>query len=395
MGQSDEVSSGRAGLGAVRDALRGVMRDPAKGRLQDAPDRPVSDSVENTPDGTPDDPAGRTPDDKVNSPAESAPDGSTGGPRLWGMLGACLLVAVVVAQVMSGLQPRPILLTSVIVLLLAASALAFAAGVHGLSRTVAAFAATVAVGYAAEWVGIRTGLPFGEYGYTDVLWPRLGGVPVIVAVAWGGMGLAAHATASAAAPGGRAARIVLGALALTAWDLFLDPQMMRLGLWSWEEIGPYRGVPISNFVGWLTVSLLVMALIDAVLADPATRGDGLVSVYTVMAVMETVGFAAVFDPPDRLVAVAGGICMGVFVVSAWGRRGPRGPGRPGKPGRAGTLGETEEIERTGKSREAGESEKPGRAKRPERPGEPGKPERSRRPGGSWDVDGAGAGGPDG
>ncbi|MEU0518186.1 carotenoid biosynthesis protein [Streptosporangium sp. NPDC006007] len=353
MGQSDEVSSGRAGLGAVRDALRGVMRNPAKGRSGDAPDRSVSDSVENTPDGAPDDPAGRPPDGMANSPAGSAPDGSTGGLRPWGALGSCLLVAVVVAQVMSGLQPRPILLTSVIVLLLAAGALAFAAGVHGLSRAVAAFAATVAVGYAAEWVGIRTGLPFGEYGYTDVLWPQLGGVPVIVAMAWGGMGLAAHATASAAAPGGRAARIVLGALALTAWDLFLDPQMMRLGLWSWEENGPYRGVPISNFVGWLVVSLLVMVLIDTFLADPAARSAGLVSVYTVMAVMETVGFAAVFDPPDPLVAVTGGICMGVFVVSAWGRWGPRGPGKPGGH------------------------------------------ERSRRPGEPWDVNEVGAGGADG
>ncbi|GII82006.1 hypothetical protein Sru01_69880 [Sphaerisporangium rufum] len=54
-----------------------------------------------------------------------------------------------------------------------------------------AAAGAVLLGYAAEWVGIRTGFPFGEYRYTDVLWPQLGGVPVIVALAWGGMGLAA------------------------------------------------------------------------------------------------------------------------------------------------------------------------------------------------------------
>ncbi|MFD1496902.1 carotenoid biosynthesis protein [Streptosporangium lutulentum] len=237
-------------------------------------------------------------------------------------LGGTLLLSMVAAQVATGLHPQPIRLTSVVVLLLAAGALAFATAAHTFPRAVAAFGAVVATGYAAEWIGIRTGLPFGDYGYGDLLRPQLGGVPVIVALAWGGMGLAAHATAAAAAPGSRRGRIVLGALALTAWDLFLDPQMIRLNLWTWHDPGPYRGVPIGNFAGWLLVSLLVMALIDHIVADPAARSTGLVAIYTVMAVMETVGFAMVFDPPDPLVATAGGISMGLFALLAW-RRGLR------------------------------------------------------------------------
>jgi hypothetical protein len=50
--------------------------------------------------------------------------------------------------------------------------------------------------------------------------------------------------------------------------------------------------------------------------NPAARSTGLVSIYTVMAVMETIGFAAVFDPPDPLVATAGGISMGLFALFA-------------------------------------------------------------------------------
>lgn len=38
-----------------------------------------------------------------------------------------------------------------------------------------------------------------------------------------------------------------------------------------------------------------------------------------MAVMETVGFLAVFQPPDPLVAAAGGITMGAFAAPAWRR----------------------------------------------------------------------------
>ncbi|GII81794.1 membrane protein [Sphaerisporangium rufum] len=233
------------------------------------------------------------------------------------------LGAMVVAQVASGLQARPITLTSVVVLLLALTAVAFAAAAHSPGRALGAFAGAVLLGYAAEWVGIRTGFPFGEYRYTDVLWPQLGGVPVIVALAWGGMGLAAHAVARAIAPGRPVATAALGALALTAWDLFLDPQMLRLGLWVWAHPGPYREVPLSNFAGWLAVSFLMMLLVGRLLPDARRDGRGLVVLYTVMAVMETIGFAAVFDPPDPLVAISGGISMGLFAALAWRRRWPR------------------------------------------------------------------------
>lgn len=231
---------------------------------------------------------------------------------------------MVVAQVLSGVRPEPVRLTGVVVVLLAASAVTFAAGRDGVGRAVGAFGAAAAVGYAAEWIGVRAGVPFGEYSYTSLLRPQLGGVPVIVAVAWGGMGLAAHAVATAIVPDGGLKRWAAGAPALTAWDLFLDPQMLRMGLWTWADEGPYRGVPISNFAGWLTVSLVVMGAIDAIVgrAEVAASG-GLVAVYGVMAGMETLAFAAVFEPPDRLVAVAGGAAMGTFAVLAWRRRWPR------------------------------------------------------------------------
>ena len=46
---------------------------------------------------------------------------------------------------------------------------------------------------------------------------------------------------------------------------------------------------------------------------------GLVTLYSVMAGMETVAFAAVFEPRDPLVAAAGGVAMGAFAVPAWRR----------------------------------------------------------------------------
>ncbi|NUW30921.1 carotenoid biosynthesis protein [Nonomuraea sp. SMC257] len=242
------------------------------------------------------------------------------------MIGTVLLGAMVAAQVVSGAIDDLRGWTGLVVLLLAASSVAFAAGATGRpGRAVAAFGAVVAVGYAAELAGVATGVPFGAYSYTQVLQPQVLGVPVIVPVAWGGMGLAAYAIApggggarlpgrgAAHVPGRGAARVLLGAVALTAWDLFLDPQMLRLGAWTWHDGGFYRGVPLSNFAGWLLVSLVVMAVIHGLLPEVSGTA-GPAAVYAVMAVMETVGFALVFRPPDLLVAVCGGVAMGVFVA---------------------------------------------------------------------------------
>ncbi|WP_226899866.1 carotenoid biosynthesis protein [Nonomuraea phyllanthi] len=233
-------------------------------------------------------------------------------------VGALCLLTMVGLQVASGLDARPERFTGPIVVLLAACAVAFAAGAWGPRRAAGAFCAAVAIGYAAEVIGVLTGFPFGAYRYSDVLWPQVAGVPVVVALAWGGMGLAAYAVAAAVVPAGGWARVCAGAGALTAWDLFLDPQMVRLGLWSWVEDGFYRGIPLTNFAGWLLVSALVMLAVGRVCGG-AGAGRGLLALYTVMAVMETVAFAAVFDPPDLAVAVAGGITMGAFAAPAWRR----------------------------------------------------------------------------
>ena len=56
---------------------------------------------------------------------------------------------------------------------------------------------------------------------------------------------AAHAALGRrSTPGLRA--VALGAAALTAWDLFLDPQMTAEGYWRWDRRGRYRGHPADQ-----------------------------------------------------------------------------------------------------------------------------------------------------
>lgn len=250
------------------------------------------------------------------------------------------LAAMAVAQVVSSRTGHLEIFVSLIVVLLAVASVSFTAIGAGWPRALSAAAAAFALGLAAEWAGTRTGFPFGAYRYTGLLRPAAGSVPLVVPLAWAAMGLPGYAVGATLARG-RAGRIVAGAVALTAWDLFLDPQMIRNGFWRWAHSGPYQGVPLSNFAGWLLVSAVLMAVFDVVLSagrhrasshraapDPRARPHkprqitdhpGLLVSYTVMAVMETVGFAAIF-PHGRTIALAGALGMGIPAALAWARR---------------------------------------------------------------------------
>jgi len=178
----------------------------------------------------------------------------------------------------------------------------------GVARTALA-GKLVALGtLAIEHVGTTRGVPFGRYDYTGRLRPTIAGVPVVVPLAWWAMAVPAREAAHAAlgARSTPACRIVAGAVALAAWDLFLDPQMTAEGFWRWPGGGRYRGIPLRNFAGWLATGLGVMVVLEVVLA-PREPDATLVAEYAAMATMETVGFAAFFRDP--LVAAVGGAAM--------------------------------------------------------------------------------------
>lgn len=173
------------------------------------------------------------------------------------------------------------------------------------ARAALAAAAVTSLTAAIERLGTTTGVPFGRYRYSGLLRPAVAGVPIVVPLAWWAMAVpareVAHAVLGAGAPA--LARVGTGAVVLAAWDLFLDPQMTAEGYWRWSRRGRYRGIPANNFAGWLLCGAAVMALLERLLpptvADPTLAGE-----YAVMAVMETIGFAAFLD--DRLVAAVGG-----------------------------------------------------------------------------------------
>ncbi len=139
----------------------------------------------------------------------------------------------------------------------------------GARRAAASVLAVSAFAYAIESVGVATGLPYGPFFYGEALGPKLFGlVPYLLPVTYVPLVIGAVAAASrlSSRP---ATHIILATLLLVLIDGVLDPGAAALGFWTWTESGPYYGVPLTNFVGWM-VSGAVSATLLLAASRPRT-----------------------------------------------------------------------------------------------------------------------------
>jgi len=126
---------------------------------------------------------------------------------------------------------------------------------------------TFAISLLFESVGVATGWVYGPYHYTDKLGPKfLGLVPLLIPVAWFMMTYPSVVIAERLAPNVRSPwvwRLLtagIGALVMTAWDLAMDPFMVKAGHWVWEVQGAYFGIPLQNFWGWWLTAFVTLLL---------------------------------------------------------------------------------------------------------------------------------------
>jgi uncharacterized membrane protein len=205
-------------------------------------------------------------------------------------------------------------LTAASVLLLAGAALGHAFVAYGPRAALSLLVVAGGGGLVAEVVGVHTGVPFGDYAYSGTLGWQVGGVPALVPLAWVMMAWPALHVGRLLGGRRRVATVLVSAWALTAWDVFLDPQMVDAGHWTWADPHPalpgVEGIPLTNFAGWLLVSLLVCAALDRLV--PASDPLLPLAVYLWTYFSSVLAHALFFGRPP--VALVGALVMGVVAV---------------------------------------------------------------------------------
>ena len=120
-----------------------------------------------------------------------------------------------------------------------------------------------------ESMSLRTGFPFGHDRFTELMGPKISGLPVLLALAWVGMGylswvvsLALMGDENKPLSGRRLVLMPLVAsFVMTACDLAMEAVWADVDRgWVWRDGGPYYGVPISNFLGWFLTAYVFYQL---------------------------------------------------------------------------------------------------------------------------------------
>jgi uncharacterized membrane protein len=168
----------------------------------------------------------------------------------------------------------------------------------GGAGTAAFFAVGVTLGLCFEALSIRTGFPFGPYYYTAVFGPGVMGVPFIIPLAWYVIVYLGYIIANLmirhepVVPHGGAGEAaflsLIGAGVVTAYDLALDPFMVRkIGAWVMINPGDYFGEQLRGFYGWTLVSFVIAFIVrlshKALPPRPATRATVVGAAYPVLA----------------------------------------------------------------------------------------------------------------
>ena len=141
----------------------------------------------------------------------------------------------------------------------------------GLQNIVQLALIACTISMVSEIIGSKTGLIFGgEYKYNAKNTPGyvFMGIPVLIPIAWFGLIYMAlnlalciyRSPSSVDLDSSMFVLIFLPSIMLSFIDLVLDPLAVNENRWAWKISGKYYGIPILNFFGWFSISVLILAV---------------------------------------------------------------------------------------------------------------------------------------
>jgi len=227
---------------------------------------------------------------------------------------------------------------------------------HGVRRAVLLGALGWAVAFGAEWGSTAgPGIPFGPYLYRSGAlahdW-RLAGVPIFDSLSFTWLAVSSWTLAGWLAARGWW-RGVAAVVMVVAVDVGVDPVALRGAHWWLGRIylypapGPWFGVTVTNYLGWIVVAAVLVGLCSLLLRAPtgrpaARRGPfplRLVSAALLLGVeAESSVLAVRLGVAPAALASWGVAAVGVALAVGMGHRRARraagvpGSGAPGTPG---------------------------------------------------------------
>lgn len=106
----------------------------------------------------------------------------------------------------------------------------------------------------------------------------------------------------------------LGGLVMTAWDVVMDPLMVRGQHWVWDVDGAYFGVPLQNYWGWWLTVFTTFALYLLTTRNwPAVKSAGFDRLALIAFIIT--GYGNTINALTT--GLAGPALAGIFALTPW------------------------------------------------------------------------------
>ncbi|RYU90584.1 carotenoid biosynthesis protein [Mucilaginibacter terrigena] len=114
------------------------------------------------------------------------------------------------------------------------------------------------LGFIAEWVGVHTGVLFGNYAYGKTLGLKLFDIPLMIGVNWFLLVYAVGVTMQRSRLKSPFFRVITGAAILVTLDLLIEPVAVKFDYWQWLD----GIIPLKNYICWFLLSVLMLGIFE-------------------------------------------------------------------------------------------------------------------------------------
>jgi putative membrane protein len=111
------------------------------------------------------------------------------------------------------------------------------------------------IGMLVEWIGVHTGLLFGEYSYGKNLGYKVFDVPLVIGINWAMLTVVSSSVVSRI-NSNNLTKLVLSAILMTLFDALMEPVAIRSDFWSWDS----GVIPFYNYVSWFLISFILQSV---------------------------------------------------------------------------------------------------------------------------------------
>jgi len=185
----------------------------------------------------------------------------------------------------------------------------------GIISSFLSFTIIFAVSFWVEWWGVNTGILFGNYIYTDVLQPKLLGVPIAIMFAWFAVSSSCFAWVTYIFKGNSLFTIALVSTSLIlASDILLEPFASFVNnFWMWESFK----IPVQNFITWFVLGFTFSLMLSFLLKRKNDAGSSIMKIPLVIMIINILNFSIVnLANGYYMLTLIGLIIFGIIIIPA-------------------------------------------------------------------------------